>query len=66
MSRYLIRRIEESPSITLRPYTEVEAIEGNGRPEKIRWRDSKTSGVEVRDIRHLSCGARFRKCHPKC
>jgi thioredoxin reductase (NADPH) len=52
-SRYLIRRIEESPSITLRPYTEVEAIEGNGGLEKIRWRNSKTSEVEVRDIRHL-------------
>jgi hypothetical protein len=56
MSRYLIRRLEGSRSITLRPYAEGEAIEGNGRPEKIRWRNSKTSEVEVRDIRHLSCG----------
>jgi thioredoxin reductase (NADPH) len=53
MSRYLIRRIEESPSITLRPYTEVEAIEGNGHLENIRWRNSKTSEVEVRGIHHL-------------
>ena len=35
MSRYLIRRIEESPAITLRPHTQIEALEGDGpaRPQ---------------------------------
>jgi thioredoxin reductase (NADPH) len=28
MSRYLIRRIENSPTIVLRPYTEIAAVEG--------------------------------------
>jgi len=28
MSRYLIRRIEESPTIVLRPYTEIVALGG--------------------------------------
>jgi thioredoxin reductase (NADPH) len=53
MSRYLIRRIEDSPSITFRPYTEVEAIDGNGNLEHVRWRDSRTGESETRDIRHL-------------
>jgi thioredoxin reductase (NADPH) len=53
MSRYLIRRIEESPSITFRPYTEIEAIEGNGSLERVRWRDSRTGESETRNIQHL-------------
>jgi thioredoxin reductase (NADPH) len=28
MSRYLIRRIEKTSRITLRPHTEIEALEG--------------------------------------
>jgi thioredoxin reductase (NADPH) len=38
MSRYLIRRIEENPNITLSPFTEITALEGNGRLERVRWR----------------------------
>jgi thioredoxin reductase (NADPH) len=38
MSRYLIRRIEESPNITLRPQTEILALEGDERLRAIRWR----------------------------
>lgn len=53
MSRYLIRRIEENPAITLRTRTEVEALEGNGKLERIRWRDARTGGVEAHTIRHL-------------
>jgi thioredoxin reductase (NADPH) len=53
MSRYLIRRIEDSSSITLRSHTEIEAIEGNGSVERVRWRNSKTGEVETRPIRHV-------------
>jgi len=53
MSRYLIRRIEETPSIVLRTRTEIVGLEGNGRLERIRWRDERTGGVETRDIRHV-------------
>src|SRR5207237_5088510 len=42
MSRYLIRRIEESPSIVLLPSTEITALEGADRLERVRWRNSKT------------------------
>jgi thioredoxin reductase (NADPH) len=53
MSRYLIQRIEDSPSITLRAYTEIEAVEGEGDLERVRWRNSKTGDVETRPIRHV-------------
>jgi thioredoxin reductase (NADPH) len=53
MSRYLIRRIEENPNITLLPYTEVEALEGAECLERIRWRNSKTGETESRPIGHL-------------
>jgi len=53
MSRYLISRIEASPQITLRPRTEIEALEGNGRLERIRWRDTTAGTSDVHEIRHL-------------
>jgi thioredoxin reductase (NADPH) len=52
MSRYLIRRIEENPNITLRPFTEIAALEGNGRLERVTWR-SKSGEREERDIGHV-------------
>jgi len=53
MSRYLIRRIEESPAITLRPHTQIEALEGDGRLQRVCWRSAQAGGHEVRDIRHV-------------
>ena len=51
MSRYLIRRIEESPNITLRTRTEIAALEGNGQLQKVTWRND--SGTETRPIGHV-------------
>jgi thioredoxin reductase (NADPH) len=53
MSRYLIRRIEESEAITLHPYTEVVALEGNECVERVQWRDCQTGVTETREIRHV-------------
>jgi thioredoxin reductase (NADPH) len=53
MSRYLIRRIEESPAITLRPHTQIEALEGDGRLQRVCWRSAQPAAREVRDIRHV-------------
>ena len=53
MSRYLISRIEACGEITVRPRTEVEALEGNGRLERIRWRDTTAGTSGLHDIRHL-------------
>jgi thioredoxin reductase (NADPH) len=40
MSRYLIRRIENSPTITLRPQTEIVTVEGKDHLESVYWRNS--------------------------
>jgi len=53
MSRYLIRRIEDNPAIVLHTHTQVVALDGNGRLERIRWRDDQTGNVEDHDIGHL-------------
>jgi thioredoxin reductase (NADPH) len=54
MSRYLIRRIEESPTIIFRPQTEIVALEGGGdHLESVYWRNSKTGQTEKYEIRHL-------------
>jgi thioredoxin reductase (NADPH) len=52
MSRYLIRRIEDNPAISLRTKTQITALEGNGRLERISWRDDQTGNVESHDIGH--------------
>src|SRR5206468_4401043 len=53
MSRYLIRRIEETPSIVLRTRTEIVGLEGDRRLERIRWRDERTGDIETHSIRHV-------------
>jgi len=52
MSRYLIRRIEESPGIELRTCTEITALDGNGHLERVTWRKDGES-PESGDIRHV-------------
>ena len=60
MSRYLIRRIEETPTIVLRSRTEVVGLEGGDHLESVRWRNSETGQTEEHTIRHvfLMTGAR--------
>jgi thioredoxin reductase (NADPH) len=53
MSRYLVRRIEESPTITLLPHTEITRLEGADRLQRVQWRNNKTETVETHDIRHV-------------
>jgi thioredoxin reductase (NADPH) len=53
MSRYLIRRLEDSPNITVRPRTEVVALEGDGHLERMTWKNAEASSNETRNIRHL-------------
>jgi thioredoxin reductase (NADPH) len=53
MSRYLIRRIEETPSITLHTRTEIVGLEGGDHLESVRWRASRTGATEVHKIRHV-------------
>ena len=53
MSRYLIRRIEKSPTITLRPQTEIVAVEGGDHLNSVYWRNSQTGQTEKHEIRHI-------------
>jgi thioredoxin reductase (NADPH) len=52
MSRYLIRRIEENPNITLRPNTEIVALEGDDRLRGVTWR-GPNGAMERRSIAHV-------------
>ena len=52
MSRYLIRRIEENPTIQLQTRTEIVAFEGNEHLERVQWRDG-TGTVTSHDLRHV-------------
>jgi thioredoxin reductase (NADPH) len=53
MSRYLIRRIENSPTIILRLQTEIVAVEGKDHLESVYWRNSQTGQTEKHEISHL-------------
>src|SRR3954453_18889283 len=53
MSRYLIRRIENSPTIILRPQTEIVAVEGDNHLDSVYWRNSQTGQTEKYEIRHI-------------
>jgi thioredoxin reductase (NADPH) len=53
MSRYLIRRIEETPTIILRPHTEIVALEGGDHLESVRWRNNQTGQIEQHNISHV-------------
>jgi thioredoxin reductase (NADPH) len=52
MSRYLIRRIHDSPRITLHPYTQIVALEGGAQLERVTWR-SRDGSAETHDIGHV-------------
>ena len=50
MSRYLIRRIEDSPTIVLRTNTEITALEGINHLERVSWRDNRSGTIETHNI----------------
>ena len=53
MSRYLIRRIENSPTITLLPQTEIVDVEGGNHLESVSWRNNQTGLTEKHQISHI-------------
>ena len=53
MSRYLIRRIEENPSIELHYRTEIVALDGGMHLERVTWQNKAAGGISTRDIRHV-------------
>jgi thioredoxin reductase (NADPH) len=52
MSRYLIRRIQETPNITLRTETRIVALEGGSQLERVTWRGRQGEATTV-DVRHV-------------
>lgn len=53
MSRYLVRRIEESPNVSLWTHTEVVDLHGDAHLQGVSWRDRRTGQGESHAIRHL-------------
>ncbi len=52
MSQYLIRRVEETPNISLHTRTQLTALEGSDRLERVSW-SSRNGELEVSDLRHV-------------
>ena len=53
MSRYLIKRIENHPKITLLTQTEIVAAHGDMHLARVTWRNQQTSVEETHEIRHV-------------
>jgi thioredoxin reductase (NADPH) len=53
MSRYLIRRIEDTPTIAVLSHTEIAELKGGDHLESVRWRNNKTEQYEEHKIRHV-------------
>ena len=53
MSRYLIRRIEESPNITVHVHTQLVALEGERELQRITWRRGTDGTEEQHEIAHV-------------
>jgi thioredoxin reductase (NADPH) len=53
MSRYLVRRIEDTPNITLRTCTEITALEGDSSLEQVTWHCTLDNRTQKSPIRHV-------------
>jgi len=53
MSRYLIRRIEQTANITLLKHTEIVDLEGADHLEHVTWRNNETGETERKNITHV-------------
>ena len=53
MSRYLIRRLEETSNISIQVHTEITELHGNDRLDGVSWRNNQTGEVKHHPIGHL-------------
>jgi thioredoxin reductase (NADPH) len=53
MSRYLIRRIEEDPRITVHTRTEIAALDGEDHLETVHFRRRDDGATEQKNVRHV-------------
>ena len=52
MSHYLIRRIETTPNISVYTRTQLVALDGSDRLERVSW-ERRDSAPEMRELRHV-------------
>ena len=50
MSDYLVQRIADSPDITLHPFTQVTAVDGEDALATLTWTDTRSGASEARVI----------------
>jgi thioredoxin reductase (NADPH) len=50
MSDYLVQRITDSPDITLHPFTQVAAVDGEDALATLTWTDTRSGASEARPI----------------
>jgi thioredoxin reductase (NADPH) len=53
MSRYLLRRLEQNPTIALQMATEVTALAGDVHLERVQCTDHNAGNTSWKDIRHV-------------
>jgi len=53
MSRYLIRRIDETPNITLHTNTEITSLEGDEQLERVVWKTAPGDALQTHAIGHV-------------
>ena len=53
MSDYLVQRIEQSDRITLHPFTEITALDGDTMLRRVTWTDRRTEQSQTHDIANL-------------
>jgi thioredoxin reductase (NADPH) len=53
MSRYLVRRIEDTPNITLHTFTQITALLGESSLEQVSWYCAREQQTQTRPIRHV-------------
>jgi len=53
ISKYLIRRIEQTPNITFLTRTEITGFEGADHLERVTWRNVQFGQIEKKNIAHV-------------
>ena len=53
MSRYLIQRLIENPAIDLHFNSEIIALEGDGRLERVTWQNKITGEISLHEVGHV-------------
>jgi thioredoxin reductase (NADPH) len=53
MSRYLIRRIDDTPNITLHTSTQITSLEGDSGLEQVTWQCARDHCTQTRPVHHV-------------